>query len=303
MGNSGVAADRPPCDGWDMTATTSASELDAAYEGLSPTATADFNRNGFAHLTRLLSPATIAEYEPTITAEVIRLNTQHLPLAERDTYHKAFLQVTNLWRQNDTVKRLVFSRRLAGIAAALLGVHAVRLYHDQALYKEPGGGITPWHADQYYWPLSSDRCLTIWLPLQETPLEMGPLAFARGSHNFAYGRDLPISDESEARLKQAVAEQDFADVVEPFALGDASFHRGWTFHHAGPNHSDVPRRVMTVIYLDADLRVAEPTNAQQTADRVWMPGTEIGQIPQTPLNPVLYDSAAAPARSSGCSWR
>ncbi|GAB2829937.1 phytanoyl-CoA dioxygenase family protein [Actinoallomurus bryophytorum] len=266
---------------------TPACELDIPYEGLAPTANADFNRDGFIHLSGVLGPETIARYEPTITSEVIRLNTQHLPLAERDTYGRAFLQVTNLWRENARVKRLVFSRRLAGIAAALLGVHAVRLYHDQALYKEPSGGITPWHADQYYWPLSSDRCVTIWLPLQETPLDMGPLAFARGSHNYSCGRDLPISDESEARLRQAVAEQDFEDVVEPFALGDASFHRGWTFHHAGPNRGTAPRRVMTVIYMDADIRVAEPANDRQAGDRDWMPGAEVGRIPRTPLNPVL----------------
>ncbi|MFB7712344.1 phytanoyl-CoA dioxygenase family protein [Streptomyces sp. NPDC056105] len=273
-----------------VTATSPIPELDRPYDGLPSNAVADFDRDGFAHLRNVLTPETIAAYEPTITSEVIRLNTQDLPLAERDTYGKAFLQVTNLWQHNEKVKELVFSRRLARIAAELLGVRAVRLYHDQALYKEPNGGITPWHADQYYWPLSSDRCLTVWLPLQETPREMGPLAFARGSHHFAYGRDLPISDESEARLKQAVGEQDFEDVVEPFALGDASFHRGWTFHHAGPNHAAVPRRVITVIYLDADIRVAEPTNNHQTADRGWMPGTAIGQVPDTPLNPVLYDA-------------
>lgn len=274
-----------------MTATpeTQTDELDVPYPGLPATAAADFARDGFAHLTGVLSPGTIARYEPVVTSEVIRLNTQALPLTERDTYGRAFLQVSNLWRENETVRRLVFSRRLAGIAARLLGVHAVRLYHDQALYKEPGGGITPWHADQYYWPLSSDRCLTIWLPLQETPLDMGPLAFARGSHNFAHGRDLPISDESEERLKQAVAEQGFEDVVWPFALGDAGFHRGWTFHHAGPNRGRVPRRVMTVIYMDADIRVTEPANAPQTRDREWMPGAGVGEIPDTPLNPVLYD--------------
>lgn len=280
-----------------MTATTGIpetpiDELDTPYEGLPATATADFARDGFVHLAGVLSPATIARYEPVVTSEVIRLNTQHLPLAERDTYGKAFLQVSNLWRENEAVRRLVFSPRLAGIAARLLGVHAVRLYHDQALYKEPSGGITPWHADQYYWPLSSDRCVTVWLPLQETPLDMGPLAFARGSHNFAYGRDLPISDESEERLERAVAEQGFEDVVRPFALGDASFHRGWTFHHAGPNRGSVPRRVMTVIYMDADVRVTEPTNGPQTRDREWMPGAGIGEVPDTPLNPVLYDGLA-----------
>ncbi|MGH6656799.1 MAG: phytanoyl-CoA dioxygenase family protein [Actinocrinis sp.] len=274
-----------------MTAMTHApvDELDVPYDGLAPTATADFNRDGFIHAPGVLSAGTIAHYEPTITAEVIRLTTGNLPLDERDTYGKAFLQVSNLWRENEQVKQLVFARRLAGIAARLLGVHAVRLYHDQALYKEPGGGITPWHADQYYWPLSSDRCVTLWLPLQETPLAMGPLAFARGSHNFAHGRDLPICDESEARLKRILAERDFEDVVEPFALGDASFHRGWTFHHAGPNRGTVPRRVMTVIYLDADIRIAEPVNDAQVRDRDWMPGAEVGQVPETPLNPVLFD--------------
>lgn len=266
-------------------------ELTVPYTGLGPAAIADFGRDGFVHLTEVLSPQTIAGYEPTITSEVIRLNTQHLPLAERDTYGKAFLQVTNLWQHHETVRRLVFSRRLAQIAARLLGVRAVRLYHDQALYKEPEGGITPWHADQYYWPLSSDRCATLGLPLQETPLDMGPLSFARGSHTFSYGRDLPISDASEARLKEAVAEQAFDDVTEPFALGDASFHRGWTFHHAGPNRAAVPRRVMTVIYMDADIRVAPPTNDHQIADRGWMPGAGIGDVPDTPLNPVLYDAS------------
>jgi ectoine hydroxylase-related dioxygenase (phytanoyl-CoA dioxygenase family) len=272
-----------------MTEETAAqSELSRPYD-LPEGAAEAFAKDGFVHLSNVLSPETIAEYEPTVTSEVIRLNTQHLPLEERDTYGKAFLQVTNLWEHNEKVKELVYSERLAGIAAKLLGVKAVRLYHDQALYKEPSGGITPWHADQYYWPLDSDRCLTIWLPLQETPMEMGPLAFARGSQNFSFGRDLPISDESEREMKKALAEQNFEDVVEPFALGDASYHRGWTFHHAGPNRSTEARRVMTVIYMDADIRVAEPTNDNQVADRGWMPGVEIGEIPDTPRTPVLYD--------------
>lgn len=45
-------------------------------------------------------------------------------------------------------------------------VDGVRIYHDQALNKEPGGGYTPWHCDGYYWPLQSDKILTAWVPLQ-----------------------------------------------------------------------------------------------------------------------------------------
>ena len=191
--------------------------------------------------------------------------------------------------RTDGPLRFVWSRRLARIAAELMGVDGVRLYHDQALYKEPGGGITPWHADQYYWPLSSDRTCTVWIPLQETSLTMGPLSFAVGSHRFAWGRELEISDESEAALKSALAGQGFTLSQAPYRLGEVSFHSGWTFHRAAPNHTQATRRVMTIIYMDADIRVAEPINEHQRSDlRGWMPGARAGEVPETPLNPVLY---------------
>jgi ectoine hydroxylase-related dioxygenase (phytanoyl-CoA dioxygenase family) len=263
-------------------------DVDSPYQ-LDPDAPDRFERDGFIRLSGVLSPATIAHFEPEITAKVIELNTMHLPMEERSTYNKAFLQVTNLWQHSELVRRFVLSNRLAKIAAELMGVDGVRLYHDQALYKEAGGGITPWHADQYYWPLSSDRSCTVWVPLQDTPAEMGPLEFATGSHHFEFGRDLPISDESEAAMQHALTEQGFKTSSVPYALGDVSFHQGWTFHHAAPNQGDIPRRVMTIIYLDADMKVGEPTNDHQRADLAgWLPGAEPGEIPDTPLNPVLY---------------
>ncbi|MEY2849225.1 MAG: hypothetical protein RI885_1892 [Actinomycetota bacterium] len=248
-----------------------------------------FDEDGFVKLSDVLDPETLRGYETEITAKVKELNTQHLPLEERDTYGKAFLQVSNLWRHSEIVREFVFSERLAGIATALLQTRGVRLYHDQALYKESGGGITPWHADQYYWPLSSDRTVTAWVPLQDTPADMGPLSFARGSHRFTFGRDLPISDESEARLEVELAKADFPLVAQPFALGDVSFHNGWTFHRAGANQSGRPRAVMTMIYMDADIRMTAPTNRFQSNDSAtWMPGTAVDTIPDGPLNPVLY---------------
>ena len=248
-----------------------------------------FEQEGFIHLYGVLSPELIRDFEPEVTEKVIELNTMDLPLSERDTYHKAFLQVENLWEHSAVVKELAFSTRLAKIAADLMGVRGVRMFHDQALYKEAGGGITPWHADQYYWPINSDRSCTIWLPLQDTPLEMGPLSFARGSHKMPLGRDLPIGDESERTLQQLLAEQEFPIVERPYRLGDASYHLGWTFHRASPNTREDPRRVMTVIYIDADLELVGTADAtqQQTIDR-WFPGCRPGDVPESPLSPVLW---------------
>ena len=265
-------------------------DLDTPYR-VTADAVARFADEGFARLPAVFSREAIAAYEPEITGQVIELNTMHDPLAERDTYHQAFLQVENLWRHSEKVREFVSSARLARIAAELMGVTGVRLYHDQALYKEAGGGFTPWHADQYYWPLASDRTCTAWIPLQETPAEMGPLAFASGSHRFSYGRDLPIGDESEARLQEALAAEGFPVVDEPFELGEVSFHTGWTFHRAAPNRTGTPRRVMTVIYMDVGITVSEPVTMEQRRDLdMWMPGARPGEIPRTLLNPVLYQS-------------
>jgi ectoine hydroxylase-related dioxygenase (phytanoyl-CoA dioxygenase family) len=264
------------------------SDIDSSYE-LPADAAERIAADGFIRLPQLLSPETVTHFEPTITQLLIDLNTMHIPLAERDTYNRAFLQVMNLWQHAEAVKRLVHSRRLAQVAARLLGVDGVRLYHDQALYKEPGGGITPWHADQYYWPFTTDRTITVWIPLQDTPLELGALEFARGSHRFEFGRDIPISDTSEQELQRELGARGFPVDQAAYDLGDASFHLGWTFHRAGPNTSDVARRVMTVIYMDADIVVSEPTNDNQREDlAVFMPGAAVGSTPDSDLNPVLY---------------
>jgi len=285
----------PRIDGMKSTGeiSTAAVDMESRYP-VGPETVRRFDEQGFVRLPDVLSRQAVERFEPEITTKVIELNTMHLPMAERSTYQKAFLQVGNLWRHSGLVRELVFSNRLARLAAELMGVEGVRLYHDQALYKETGGGITPWHADQYYWPLSSDRCCTAWIPLQATPVEMGALSFAVGSHRFEVGRDLEISDTSEREVQAALAAQRFAVAQEPYDVGDVSFHQGWTFHRAGRNGSQTPRRVMTVIYLDADLALAEPVNAnQEDAVRRYLPGIAPGEVPDTPTTPVLYRAATA----------
>ncbi|MCB0264974.1 MAG: phytanoyl-CoA dioxygenase family protein [Calditrichia bacterium] len=249
-----------------------------------------FRNNGFIKIRDVLSPLDLDTYGKEITKKVFELNDIHeKPMAERDTYQKAFLQVTNLWQHSEIVKSFVFSKRLASIATELLGTCGVRLYHDQALYKEPGGGFTPWHADQYYWPLATEKCCTVWIPLQRTSLDMGPLAFSAKSHHFSGGRNFKISDESEREIAEALKKQQFEYVQESFDPGEISFHYGWTFHRAGPNTTPNPRKVMTIIYMDIDMQLKAPENENQALDRdVFCPGAQLGETIQTALNPILY---------------
>lgn len=248
-----------------------------------------YQQNRFIKLKQVLDEATVAFFNEAISQRVAVMNTEQRPLEERSTYGKAFLQLFNLWREDELVKELVFSTRLAKIASDLMQTNGVRLYHDQALFKEGGGGITPWHADQYYWPLETDKTVTAWIPLQATPFEMGPLEFSAGSHQIVEGRDLEIGDASETIIQQRLRVTDFKHVIEAFDLGEISFHSGWVFHRAGANTTDRMRKVMTVIYMDKDMVLKNPENDNQVNDwNTWCPGAKVGEIINSPINPVIY---------------
>jgi ectoine hydroxylase-related dioxygenase (phytanoyl-CoA dioxygenase family) len=266
--------------------------IDAAY----PLATAEIERfrsDGFVHLPQVFDAATLEKYEPTLT----RLTLEHdparnTPLAKRDVYGKAFIQVGNLWKLDPLAREFMFSQRLARIAAELLGTESVRMYHDQALYKEASGGFTPWHVDQQYWPLSSAQCVTAWVPLHEVPLEQGPMSFGVATHRKQIARELEISAESERVIDDEVRQRGIQEFVKPYALGEVSFHYGWTLHRAGPNTTRRPRKVQTIIYIDSAMRLAAPCNGNQERDwRRWSPSTRVGQVMADPLNPVLYTRA------------
>ena len=175
-----------------------------------------FQLNRYIKLKNVLNSETIDYFNTVISSKVTEMNSVTTALSDRGTYGKAFLQIFNLWREDENVKELVFSKRIGEIATALMKVNGVRIYHDQALFKEAGGGFTPWHADQYYWPLATDKTITAWIPLQEIPLPMGALEFCAGSHQIIEGRELEIGDQSEILMQERLRVTDFTHVKEPF---------------------------------------------------------------------------------------
>lgn len=256
---------------------------------ISDAQTAQYQRDGHILLDNVLPSRFIPAYHDAIARTVAERNTERRALKDRDTYGMAFLQTTNLWEYSGTVKEYVMAARFAGIAARLMGVERVRLYHDQALFKEAGGGITPWHQDQHYWPLATDKTITMWMTLADISAEMGTLRFASGSHVAGYLGDIPISDESEAQLRAFVEEKGFRlQQADAMKAGAATFHSGWTLHSAPPNISGRMRPAMTVIYFADGARVSALDNKNRVGDRDrWLPGTEPGDLAATHLNLVL----------------
>ncbi len=263
---------------------------------------AGFGANGHVCIRGLANADEVAAYGPSIERTALDLNSEKRPLEDRNTYAQAFLQVPNLWLADPIVKRFVMAERFARVAAELLGVERIRLYHDQALFKEPRGGYTPWHQDQFYWPLDTEATITMWMPLVDIPSEVGSMRFVSGSHARGHLGDHAIGDESQQIFTRFI-EGEGLDVVDHGAMtaGDATFHHGWTLHSAPANPSGLLRSVMTIIYFADGAKLTPLDHPNRRLDRaLWLPGCETGDTAATPFNPVLWPAptseAATPTR-------
>ena len=256
-----------------------------------------YRRHGHIKLQQVCDSAHIPAFRKVVNEGVNKrkASIQLLPFEERDTYGKAFLQIMNLWVENPALAKWVLSKRFASVAAALMGVKKVRIYHDQALFKEPQGGLTPWHQDQHYWPLDTDKCITMWMPLMDIKAAMGTLNFASGTSKVGYLGDMPISDDSEAVLSQMCQDRGF-NVVNygDMNAGDATFHSGWCLHGAPGNHTHTLREVMTVIWYEDDARIIERPDPQKRWNSsrendlaTWLPNCKPGELAASPINPVI----------------
>jgi hypothetical protein len=119
---------------------------------------------------------------------------------------------------------------------------------------------------------------------------MGPLEFSEGSDALTAGRGLKISDESQHQIDDLLHDSGLHHRIEAFDLGEVSFHKGWLYHRAGANTTDAMRAVMTMIYMDRDIRLKEPENPNQVNDwNTWCPGAKVGEVVATELNPILFE--------------
>ena len=272
-----------------MTRVDPAPSLDAPHD-LPAACVDEFRAKGHTVVRGLASAEEVAAYRPAIQAAAIEHAYDKRPIEERDTYGKAFLQAPNLWRRDEVVRRFTLAPRFGRVAAELLEVDGVRLYHDQALFKEAGGGRTPWHQDQHYWPLDTDRTITMWMPLVDVPPSIGTMTFVSGSHRLGYLGEYGISDDSEAAFSKMIAERSLPlETHGALAAGDATFHAGWMLHSAPPNPTGTLRAVMTVIYVADGTRVAEPAGPAQAFDlKVWLRGLGPGDLVDGELNPRVW---------------
>jgi len=215
---------------------------------VAPEAISAFRRDGYFHARSLIDPREIEEHRKAVDhAVALRTRNDGRPLGERTPFEQSFTMCQYLWEDFPDVARLTFHPAIAGMAAALIGAERLRLWHDQALYKEAGGRETEMHQDHPYWPIAEPDALTAWIPLVKIDEKMGCVGYIPGSHTG--GVEFIDVFRSPGAGHAFEAKQTKAANYIACEPGDVIFHHARTVHAAKPNLSGETRRVHTAIYF------------------------------------------------------
>lgn len=241
-----------------------------------------FARDGFVLVPDLLDAAELDRFGRIADAAVAARTRSYRPLEERSAYEQSFLQCINLWEDTPEMRPLTFHPRVCAVAAGLLGVERIRLWHDQALYKEAGGRETDAHQDQPYWPILETDTITAWIPFDDVGHDDGPMGFVPGSHRLGLRRFVNIFFGTPEPLLAHPALGDREPVFVPVPRGGVLFHHGLTVHLAHANRSPRTRRVHTAIYF-RDGSTRAPVGVHQSVDRAGIRPGEVIASDATPI--------------------
>lgn len=277
-----------PGPGAPGVAPASDAELETALAEPYPLSEQDveaFARDTYVKLPGVLRPAVVVRLGQRLQELLTREHGE-------DTAGR-FLALEQMWLTDPLMRTLARSSRLGDLAARLMRAPKVRLYHDNALSKEPGCGRTPWHHDAEHFPFSPPRAVTAWMPTSAIPQEMGPLTFATGAHVQRLLADLPF-DKLGTSYDVAVATRlrahEVAVASTPYAVGEVSFHSAQCFHTAGPNRTVQPRRALATTYVADGVQIIDAPTMVSGTWQEFVPGRPPGGLVDTPLNPLVGHS-------------
>ena len=205
---------------------------------------------------------------------------------ESSYFDKVFVHRQNLWTDHAGMRELMFDPRLGKMVSRLAGVDGMRIWHDQALIKQPWANPTGWHLDNPYWSYSSRDAITIWVALDDATLKNGCLYFLPGAHKTATfdnsGIGPNISDLFEIYPQWAELES----VAAPMKAGSCSFHNGLMPHGAGANMTPGTRRAMTCGYMPDGSTF---NGIQSMLPQDYFDSLEIGDVlDDDSINPLIW---------------
>ncbi|HEX2324464.1 MAG TPA: phytanoyl-CoA dioxygenase family protein [Chloroflexota bacterium] len=214
-----------------------------------------FERNGFLGVRDALGAEETADF----LAQVKALEAE----TARDYFFREnpqYTQHVNVWRTHAGLRRHVFNPRLAEIARRLSRSRRLRLWHDQAIIKQPGGRPTTWHQDLPAWPMIEAGTFTVWIALVDATVASGALQYIPGSHRWGrlahttLPREMIESPEGLRWLVPDEQRERLAPVAMELPAGSVTFHHCLMLHGTSPNETGGARYGFIVNYMPEGVR-------------------------------------------------
>ena len=244
-----------------------------------------FWKNGFVIIKNVLSKEEIEIYRQ----EIKKVSEKRNKNKEKE-FGGAFYQALNIRFDSKGVEKFCLSKRIGKIAADLMRTNAVRIFHEQAIFKHPGDTKSYWHQDQYFWPLNTNLHIGMWMALTDMTKDMGLMRFVKNSHTMGDLVGESISTKSETHFDDVIKNNDLETIeIDSMNAGDCSFHFGWTIHGAGLNKSNKVREAMVVTYYADGSRVGKLDTKDRKGDaELFLGNKKEGELANDPMNTIVY---------------
>ncbi|MCS7062281.1 MAG: phytanoyl-CoA dioxygenase family protein [Anaerolineae bacterium] len=212
-----------------------------------------YRRNGYIAIEDFLDERELETWRQ-ITDDAVRQRLiERNGLTNQDDpdryYSQVFVQCIRLADTHEGMAKLMLDERLGEAAGELAGVDGIRIWHDQALIKQPYGNPTAWHLDNPYWSFYSRDAISIWVALDRATLANGCLWYLPGTHLTARYDNVNIGENIADLFRVYPEWRNIEAVPVPVPAGSAVFHNGLVAHGAGANMTPRPRRAMTCAYM------------------------------------------------------
>jgi ectoine hydroxylase-related dioxygenase (phytanoyl-CoA dioxygenase family) len=208
-----------------------------------------FEAQGWLVVRGVFSAARVAELTAALDAVVPEQAYAH-------GFAGQVVEVPSISLGSAVLREAALDRRVAALAAELLGAERVRLLQDTAFIKPAAvGGPVQWHQDLSYFSfLQRPAALTARVALTPCTAENGCLRVLSGSQAWGLQRDYTFRattvEDALAEVPPALRAGASESLVE-LQPGDVSFHHCLTFHSSGPNPAGAPRKTLAMRLVDA----------------------------------------------------
>ncbi len=212
-----------------------------------------YRRNGYIIIEDFLDDQELETWRQVTDDAVRQRLIERNGMTNQDNpdqyYAQVFVQCVRLADTHEGMAKLMLDERLGEAAGELAGVDGIRIWHDQALIKQPYGNPTAWHLDNPYWSFHSRDAISIWVALDRATLANGCLWYLPGTHLTARFDNVGIGENIADLFRVYPEWRNIEAVPAPAPAGSAVFHNGLTAHGAGANMTPRPRRAMTCAYM------------------------------------------------------